>query len=231
MSRQPLKRASDRLAAIQDKLTSGVKLLAVSKTKPISMIEELYDLGQRDFGENKVQDLLEKSYEIKKEDIQWHFIGHLQSNKVNQLLKVKNLKSIHSIDGIKLLSKILTKTSLSKIGLFLQVNTSGEDEKSGFESTEEIEQAISLFKNNQFFYLQGLMTIGKIRTDDFEKDARASFQKMQELKKTFDEKYKINLELSMGMSRDFKIAQQYGSSWVRIGSDLFGERVRDAFYK
>jgi len=203
------------------------KLLAVSKTKPNADILKAYNLGQIDFGENKVQELLQKSIDLSKScpHILWHFIGKLQSNKINQLLKVEGLVSIHSIDSIKLLNKLLSKNIDKKIGLFLQVNTSLEDEKSGFENMDEILQGIQLINSHKDFYFQGLMTIGRIRTEDFTKSAHECFSKLVELKEEILIKGLVqNLELSMGMSSDYEIALSYKSDWIRIGSALFGQR-------
>ena len=124
------------LQKVNDKIIAPTKLLAVSKRKPLQMIEAAYELGQRDFGENHILELLEKSEKLKHLDIRWHMIGHIQSNKLNHLLKVKNLFAIHSIDSEKLLKKLLTKNVDSKIGLFLQVNISQEEQKFGFSSRE-----------------------------------------------------------------------------------------------
>lgn len=216
---------SDKIRYFKDKLNSNCSLLAVSKTKPIEDIQEALNAGQIDFGENKVQDLYQKSLEFESDRINWHFIGHLQSNKINQLLKVKNLVSIHSVDSLKLLKKLLNKNYPAPIGLFLQVNTSGENEKSGFTSSEALKEAINLIlQKKTCFYLQGLMTIGKIRTENFEEDARSSFLQLKQLKKEIDNDHDLNIELSMGMSQDFEIAQEFGANWVRIGSAIFGKR-------
>ncbi len=196
--------------------------MAVSKTKSAEAIKSAYEAGQRDFGENKVQELAQKAQLLCEEcpNINWHFIGSLQSNKINSLLKVPNLVSIHSIDSIKLLNKLLSKKTDKKIGVFLQVNTSGEDEKSGFEDFEQLSVAAMSIKSESF-YFQGLMTIGKIRTDEFESDAKACFLRLNEYKERLNSD---DLELSMGMSSDFKIAIECGSNWVRIGSGIFGLR-------
>ena len=213
---------SDEINTIRDRLGPATSLLAVSKTRPSSMIEQAYRIEQRHFGENKVQELFDKSNELSHlSEICWHFIGHLQSNKINQLLKVKSLVSIHSIDSSKLLEKLLSKKIDRSVGLFLQLNTSGENEKGGFTNLTELESAADKIKEHNDFYLQGLMTIGKIRTERFEDDARASFQKLAQYKKDLG---LDKLELSMGMSSDFEIAQEYGSNWVRIGSQIFGSR-------
>lgn len=202
------------------------QLLAVSKTKSIDLIKVAYDLGQENFGENKVLELLEKSEQLFEScpKINWHFIGHLQSNKINSLLKVKRLVSIHSIDSIKLLNKLLNKIVDKKIGLFLQYNVSGEMEKSGFDNESEIFDAIDMIEKHPSFYLQGLMTIGRIRTSDFEKDARIGFEKLASLKNKIETHYELELELSMGMSADYKVALECGSNWIRVGSGLFGSR-------
>ena len=223
----------DRKEEIQTGLTSILehlkdadsKLIAVSKTKPASDIQLAFECGQKNFGENKVQELLEKAQQLELEGIQWHFIGHLQSNKINMLLKTPNLQSIHSIDSIKLLNKLLSKSIDKAIGVFLQVNTSGESEKSGFEQTSEIEHAIELLNEHPDFYFQGLMTIGKIRTDNFEEDAKECFQKLVDLKTDISQKFNLKqVELSMGMSSDYPIALKYGANWIRIGSNIFGKR-------
>lgn len=213
----------ENLQQIQSQLPAHCSLLAVSKTKPITAIEVAYDCGQRDFGENKVQELFEKATQLRdKPEIRWHFIGSLQSNKVNKLLETPHLAAIHSIDRLSLLEKVLKKPS--SIGLFLQINTSGEVEKSGFTEADHIHKAISLIKAQKVYRLQGLMTMGSIRAQDFEQAARASFKQLQELKSELDAAYGLDLELSMGMSQDFLLALEYGSHWVRIGSQIFGKR-------
>ena len=215
------------LASIgQDLQGFHAKLIAVTKTKPASDIELAYQCGQRIFGENKVQELLDKANLLQLENIQWHFIGHLQSNKINMLLKVPNLKSIHSIDSIKLLNKLLSKSPGKSIGVFLQVNTSDEDEKSGFTSIDEIIQGIDLLEGSNDFYFQGLMTIGKIRTENFEQDALHCFKQLVDLKHDLSQKASNHgIELSMGMSNDYPIALKSGANWIRVGSSIFGSRT------
>lgn len=216
---------STNLKQINQSLSSPTKLIAVSKTKSEQMIREAYALGQRDFGENKVQELLEKSLHLGDlEEIRWHFIGTLQSNKVNQLLKVENLVSIHSVDSFSLLNKILRKESRRKIGIFLQVNTSKETEKSGFVSQQDIIESVQHLEDSHSFYFQGLMTIGKIRTEQFERDAKECFLSLKEISLKLEPFTSRTVELSMGMSQDYLIAQECGSHWVRIGSQLFGSR-------
>ena len=214
------------LQKIKAQLSPKTQLLAVSKTKPESLIREAHDFGQMDFGENKVQDLLDKAESLKHlNGIRWHFIGHLQSNKINMLLKVPHLYAIHSVDSLKLLDKLLSKEIEREIRVFLQVNTSGENEKSGFETQADIDKSVEKLLGQKLWKLTGLMTIGSIRSDDFEASAKASFKKLNDLKADLDHRYDLVLELSMGMSQDFLIAQEFGSSWVRIGSQIFGSRT------
>jgi pyridoxal phosphate enzyme (YggS family) len=216
------------LEEVKDKLPKRTHLVAVSKFKPVSDIALMYELSQLDFGENKVQELKEKSEALSGScpDINWHFIGNLQTNKINTLLKINQLTSIHSIDSIKLLNKLLSKNLDKKIGLFLQVNTSDEDEKSGFEDYQELVEGIKLIQEHDQFFFQGLMTMGKIRTDNFTEDAKACFLKLTNIKdKLENEKHGKDIKLSMGMSQDFEIAVKVGTDYIRVGSKLFGERV------
>lgn len=216
---------TQNLEKLKNKIGDRTNLLAVSKTKPLEMIEEAYLFGQRDFGENKIQDLFEKARALSHlGDIRWHFIGTLQSNKLNKLLSVPGLYAIHSIDSLSLVDKLLKKSSGQKIKIFLQVNTSGEEEKSGFDNFEELDQAVQKLIGQESLELAGLMTIGSIRADDFEKAARTCFEQLVAFRNRLSEKYDIDLELSMGMSQDYEIAISYGSNWVRIGSDIFGLR-------
>lgn len=212
----------ENLLEIKSEIQGRAELIAVSKTKPISSIIEAIEAGQVHFGENKVQDLLAKAEDLKDRVIKWHFIGSLQSNKINQLLKVPNLLSIHSIDSIKLLDRILNKKIDKVVGLFIQVNTSGEKQKGGFEVDTDFSVVINKIDKSDNFDFCGFMTIGKIRTDDFEEDAKRCFGALRELK----EKYGHNreIELSMGMSNDYKIALDYDSKWIRVGSSIFGKR-------
>lgn len=153
-------------------------------------------------------------------------IGHLQSNKLNMLLKVPNLVSIHSIDRMSLLDKLLVNRHTHKIGLFLQFNTSKEVEKSGFESYKELkEAALKIVDSDSNFYLQGLMTMGKIRSENFEEDARKCFSQLAKFRDDLEKDLEVSeLELSMGMSSDFYQALEYNTSWIRIGSGIFGSR-------
>ncbi len=208
---------ADILAELQG---SHAQLLVVSKTRSADEIRSLYLAGQRHFGENKVQELLEKDEAlVDLIDLKWHLIGHLQSNKVNKLKAISRLVAVHSVDTLPLLEK-LAQSLPSHVGFFLQVNTSGEDEKSGFESLDEIKAAISYLKTLKR-EAQGLMTMGTIRTDDVEGEARRCFQKLIEMRNSLQNLQTQKLQLSMGMSGDYLVARDMGSDWVRVGSKIF----------
>ncbi len=212
---------AQNLSAIQAELQgSQAQLLVVSKTRSIDEIRSLYQAGQRHFGENKVQELLEKDVALSDlPELKWHLIGHLQSNKVNKLKTITRLVAVHSVDSLSLLEK-LTQTLAPSVGYFLQVNTSGEDEKSGFETIEEIKLALHFLKTHKL-EAQGLMTMGTIRTEDVEGEARRCFKKLTEIRHLLQALQSQPLQLSMGMSGDYLIARDMGSDWVRVGSKIF----------
>ena len=201
--------------------TKYVKLLAVSKTKSVEEIMKIYNEGHRDFGENYVNEILEK-YEKLPDDINWHMIGHLQSNKCKSLLQVKNLKVIESVDSLKLaetLDKELKKIN-KKIEIFLQINISNESTKSGI-SPEKVLETFGLIKEKyENLIIKGLMSIGNI-------NCISEFEEMYGLKCSLCEKFSINHDeftLSFGTSDDYENAIIYGSNEIRIGTLLFGER-------
>eukprot|EP01091_Cochliopodium_minus_P011698 TRINITY_DN3391_c0_g1_i1.p1 TRINITY_DN3391_c0_g1~~TRINITY_DN3391_c0_g1_i1.p1 ORF type:complete len:237 (-),score=65.15 TRINITY_DN3391_c0_g1_i1:70-780(-) len=220
------------LSIINEKIDNMVKklnlkkkprLVAVSKTKPSSLIQSVYNTGHREFGENYVQEILEKA-PILPLDIKWHFIGHLQSNKIKKLLEIKNLDVIETIDSLKLAKKLddTLKEQKRKINIFLQVNTSGEDQKSGVEP----EKCVDLYREIQTtcenITIKGLMTIGKL-----DGDASEDFKRLADVKKDVCSNLNIqsdDLELSMGMSSDFEVAIENGSTNVRVGSTIFVPR-------
>lgn len=184
--------------------------------------------GQKAFGENKVKELKTKAGFFKEnnyKDVQWHFIGHLQSNKVKDLLKIPNLFAIHSIDSIKLLQEVIHEQKLLKgaeLKLFLQVNTSHEAEKSGFETLVEVLEAVKLLEGNSVLKFCGLMTMGTIRTENFETEAKRCFMELQIMKDKIQKKEGLSdLKLSMGMSQDYAIAVNEGADYVRIGTAIF----------
>ena len=215
----------DKVAA---KIANKARLVAVSKTKPSSQIRLLNQHGVKDFGENKVQELDIKASELSDLPLSWHFIGQLQSNKIKQLLKIPQLEYIHSISSSKLLSLLYKNEGLLShpLSFFLQVNTSGELEKGGFESFEQLCESIDFIQSQKSSSLKlcGLMTMGKIRTDNFIQSAHSSFSLLQSFQSQLNSKYNLDLKLSMGMSQDYHIALEYQSDYVRVGSEIFGAR-------
>jgi len=196
----------------------NITLVAVSKTKPIEDILELYNLGHRDFGENYVQELAEKAEKLPT-DIRWHFIGHLQTNKVKSIVPFIYL--IHGVDSLKLLKEIDKQAEKNKrvIDCLLQVHIAQEETKFGFDETELLNSELKQFSNVR---IKGLMGMASL-TDDINK-IRIEFKSLKIL---FEKLKTQNPELailSMGMSADYKIAIEEGSNMVRIGSLLFGER-------
>lgn len=223
---------SDRKAFLERKLTDvksrlrpGVTLLIVSKTRPIEDIQMYYELGHRDFGENRVQELFEKSELLKKKcpDIRWHMIGHLQSNKINQLFTIENLHAIHSVHDQKLLDKLMgAERRLSHpVEIYLQFNTSKEEEKSGFETYTELKSAAECALRSRTLRLAGVMTMGTLRTENFEAEAGRCFQDLVVEKNKLEAELNLKLKTSMGMSQDFEIAIREGSDCVRLGTMMF----------
>jgi PLP dependent protein len=201
-----------------NELTGKATLVAVSKTKPAADILELYDLGQRDFGENYVQELVDKEAALPK-DIHWHFIGHLQSNKVKYIAPFVYL--IHGVDSVSLLKEIDKQAAKNNrvIDCLLQVHIATEETKFGFDEKELMAVNFNDYKN---LHIQGLMGMASFSSDL--NLVRSEFKKLKEL---FDQLSTFNLQLStlsMGMSGDYTIAIEENSNMVRIGSLLFGER-------
>lgn len=201
-------------------------LIAVSKTHPISSIKEAYELGIRDFGENKVQELTEKALQLPK-DIRWHMIGHLQRNKVKYIAHFIYL--IHGVDSMKLLQEIDKQAEKNNrnINCLLQVHIAEEESKFGF-SEEEL---MLLLKSEELKGLKNIKIIGLMGMATFtdnEKQVRnefASLKRLFEKLKASNMPENVNMkELSMGMSGDYVIAQEEGSTMVRIGTAIFGER-------
>ena len=219
---------SERLSQVRSELGSA-ELLIVSKTRSLEEIQTYYELGQRDFGENRVQELQEKAQALegKCPEIRWHMIGHLQSNKINQLFKIPNLYAIHSVHDRELLDKLLKHEDRldHEVGIFLQFNTSHEAEKSGFETYTELEMAAEAALEAKKLKLHGLMTMGTLRTEEFEKEAARCFQDLMVEKKKLEAELKIHLKTSMGMTQDYKIALQEGSDWIRLGTMMFSNEL------
>ncbi|MPS72029.1 MAG: YggS family pyridoxal phosphate-dependent enzyme [Chryseobacterium sp.] len=206
---------------ILSQLPQNVKLVAVSKTNPAEKIKEVYDLGQRAFGENKVQELLEKQ-PVLPNDIEWHLIGHLQTNKVKYIAGF--VAMIESIDSKKLLKEVDKEAAKNnrKIKVLLQVKIAKEDTKFGL-TTDEAKDIFNQYLEGDFpnIEINGLM--GMASFVDNETQIREEFSVLKNL---FDELSQLKLleTLSMGMSGDFPIAIGSGSNSVRVGSAIFGER-------
>lgn len=217
---------SENLKRIKEEVPTKVKLIAVSKTHPKEIIQEVYELGHRIFGENKAQELKEKYKELPK-DILWHMIGHLQRNKVKYIAPFVSM--IHSVDSLKLLKEI-NKEALKNnrvIDCLLQIYIAKEDTKFGLEESE----AIELLNSEEFSKLKnvricGLMGIGSI-TDNRE-ETRKEFKGLNNIFQRIKEEFFSNKdyfsEISMGMSLDYDIAIKEGSTMIRVGSLIFGER-------
>ena len=200
-----------------------VTLIAVSKTKPVSDIQEAMACGITVFGENKVQELKQKTEEISV-PLHWHMIGHLQTNKVKQLLG--NTVLIHSIDSIRLADTIDTEARKKNIHVdgLLEINVAKEASKYGFVE-EELEEVLPLFGRYKNLHIKGLMTIAP-NVDDAE-DNRKIFKKLKKLSVDISEKNYDNIEvkfLSMGMTGDYMVALEEGANFVRVGTGIFGKR-------
>ena len=198
-----------------------VTLIAVSKTKPVPMLEEAYAAGARDFGENKVQEIAAKKPELP-EDIRWHMIGHLQRNKVGQVLGKAVL--IHSVDSLRLARQIETDAAKAGLDVLLEVNVAREESKYGF-LMEEVEDAIMQIKDFPHVHIKGLMTIAPFVENPEEN--RGIFKKLFEFAVDIDKKNIDNVTmgvLSMGMSGDFEVGIEEGATMVRVGTGIFGSR-------
>ena len=214
------------IVVIRNEINESVTLVAVSKTKPVEAILEAYTAGQREFGENKVQELVTK-YELLPKDIHWHLIGHLQSNKVKYIAPFVHL--IHSVDGLKLLTEI-NKQALKNnriINCLLQFHVATEETKFGLNQSE----AIELLDSKEYTSMKNIRVVGIMGMASFTENESLIRSEFQSLKSIFhslkeshfpgDNAFK---EISMGMSGDFKIAVEEGSTMIRVGSTIFGSR-------
>ena len=214
-------RIAENIKSFTDIIPNNVKLVAVSKTKSINLIESAYKAGQRDFGENKVQELVNKFENLPK-DINWHMIGHLQRNKVKYIAPFIYL--IQSVDSLRLLIEI-NKQGIKNnrvINVLVQMDISNDETKFGF-SYQEFEELIN---KNEINTLKNICIKGMMGMASFTKDENKIKDEFYSLNK-FYKKYKkfLNLEiLSMGMSGDFKIAINCNSNLIRLGSSIFGDR-------
>jgi PLP dependent protein len=224
---------AERLSSVESRILAAcersgrsrtdVQLVAVSKFHPVSAIRELYDLGVRDFGESRVQELLEKREQLPR-DINWHFIGPLQSNKAKYLAPFVHLiHAVESVSGIEELEKQAT-ASETEIGVLLQVNISNEEQKHGV-NEHELLLLVDKLIDGYHLNLRGLMGMASLEANP--ENTREQFRRLKllhtKIRTTFPHIASFT-ELSMGMTNDFEIAIEEGSTIVRIGSALFGER-------
>lgn len=218
---------ADRYQALKSTLPEGVALIAVSKTRSAEEIKALYDLGHRAFGENYPQELKDKQPRLPS-DIEWHFIGHLQTNKVKYIAPFVHL--VHSGDSERLLDELDKRAGANGrvIGVLLQVHVAREETKSGF-TLEELEPLVPAFKNRWAnVRIEGLMAMASL-TDDMEQvgrelaSVRALFDRIRSKGIFPPEQFRT---LSMGMSSDLPVALANGTTMVRVGTALFGERPR-----
>jgi len=216
---------ANNLLQIKSQLPSNVTLVAVSKTKPVADLMEAYNAGQRIFGENKIQEMTEKWQQMPK-DIEWHMIGHVQSNKVKNM--VPYVKLIHGVDSLKLLKEINRQAARwrKNINCLLQIHIAEEETKFGLDENELIE----LLNSDEFKEMNNIKVIGLMGISTFTDNQEQIKKEFDYLKSIFD-KYKTlqtqNFELttlSMGMSGDYQLAIDCGSTMVRIGSSIFGSR-------
>jgi pyridoxal phosphate enzyme (YggS family) len=216
----------EKLAEIRKEIPEHVTLIAVSKTKPISDLEEAYKSGQRHFGENKVQEMFEKHEQLPK-DIQWHLIGHLQTNKVKYIAPFVHL--VHSVDSLKLLKEIdkQAKKNNRIIDCLLQFHIAQEETKFGLSLME----AEALISCQDFKDLKNINIVGVMGMASFSDDVsliKREFQELNSIFKRLQENYFSKnqnfKEISMGMSGDYALAIEEGSTMVRVGSSIFGGR-------
>jgi hypothetical protein len=216
----------DNLLSIKNNLPSQVKLIAVSKTYPASAIEEAYNAGQRIFGENKVQEMCEKQGQLPK-DIEWHLIGHLQSNKVKYIAAF--VAMIHSVDSLKLLQEINKQAQKNNrvIKCLIQIYIASEETKFGLDKAE----CKTLLESQEFQSMCNIKIVGLMgmatntKNSEQIKNEFASLKSLfNEIKSNYTHKNLQLAELSMGMSSDYKIAIEQGSTMIRVGSSIFGTR-------
>ncbi|MCR4943380.1 MAG: YggS family pyridoxal phosphate-dependent enzyme [Clostridium sp.] len=214
---------SENIKLIKKELPDSVTLLAVSKTKPLEYLEEAYQAGMRDFGENKVQEMMEKE-NIFHKDVRWHFIGTLQTNKVKYLVGKVHL--IHSLSSIKLLQKIEKEFGKSNeiANVLIQINIGREESKSGI-FIEDLEEIISEIEKCKYVKAKGIMVIIPKGNDS---ENRTYFKKTKEIFDNLKSRNFNNISmdvLSMGMTHDYKIAVEEGSTLIRVGEGIFGKRM------
>ncbi len=223
----------ENLAEVEDKIQKAceragrkreeVTLIAVSKTKPVSMLQEAYDLGVRIYGENKVQEIVDK-YDVLPDDIHWHMIGHLQRNKIKYIVDKVDL--IHSVDSVRL-AEAINKEAEKKnviVPVLIEVNVAEEESKFGF-NTDDVMEFVESIKDLSNIRVMGLMTIAPFVADPEEN--RPIFAQLRQLSVDIDSKKYDNITmsiLSMGMTNDYEVAIEEGATMVRVGTGIFGAR-------
>ncbi|MAB49794.1 MAG: YggS family pyridoxal phosphate-dependent enzyme [Flavobacteriaceae bacterium] len=215
----------DNLNNIKSSLPEHVTLVAVSKTKPVSDLMEAYNAGQRIFGENKIQEMVEKHEQMPK-DVEWHMIGHVQRNKVKYMADFVSL--IHGVDNFKLLKEINKQAKKCNriINCLLQIKIAEEDSKFGMSKND----ASTLLQSDEFSELKNIKIVGLMGMATFTDDIAQVESEFKFLKTTFEELKQLQTRncklktLSMGMSGDYKLAIEYGSNMIRVGSSIFGAR-------
>ncbi len=217
--RKKIQEACNRCGRVADEIT----LIDVSKTKPVEILQEAYDAGERNFGENKVQELCDK-YEIMPKDIKWHMIGHLQRNKVKYI--VDKVELIHSVDSYRLAEQIDLEAKKKNVivNILVEVNVAQEDTKFGLK-TQDVTNLVEDISKLSSIRVKGLMTVAPY-TENAEEN-RSYFKKMRQLCVDINAKNIDNVSmdvLSMGMTGDYEIAIEEGATMIRVGTGIFGER-------
>lgn len=218
----------EKLQDIKSSLPEHVTLVAVSKTKPVSDLMEAYDAGQRIFGENKIQEMVEKEGQMPK-DIKWHMIGHVQRNKVKYMAEFVSL--IHGVDNFKLLKEINKQANKHDrtIDCLLQIKIADEDSKFGM-SSKDVQD---ILQSQEFSELKNICIVGVMGMATFTDDDQQIKHEFNRLRFIFEELKDLETEncnlkiISMGMSGDYQIAIECGSTMIRLGSSIFGERNYD----
>ena len=213
---------SENIEKIKSEISSEVTLVAISKTKPKEDILEAYETGQRDFGENKIQEMTEKWEELPK-DIRWHMVGHVQRNKVKYMAEFVNL--IHAVDSLKLLKEIEKQARKHDrvIECLLQIKIAEEESKYGI----DVEEAEDILNSSEYAEMSHVKIVGLMGMATLTEDEAKIKKEFSFLNTTFvrlkEEKENFRI-LSMGMSGDYKLAIECGSNMIRVGSSIFGER-------
>jgi pyridoxal phosphate enzyme (YggS family) len=215
----------ENITKLQERISAGVKLVAVSKFKPKELLLEAYEIGFRAFGENYVQELVDK-YQALPKDIEWHFIGHLQTNKVKYIAPFVHL--IHSVDSFKLLKEIDKQAAKNErvIECLMQIYIAKEDSKTGMDKAEYLE----MLESGEFKLLKNIKVKGLMGMSTFTDNMDLVREEFRSLKNLFEQTRKIQAdnflmqEISMGMSGDWQLAVEEGSTMVRVGSSIFGSR-------